>query len=103
MSVQVSLGLVKKAIGFSIGGGSEGQRAACAPFYRSFWLAKNALVSPQVGLVHSGQRRVSWREQTMLDFRWDWTKSARAWTEEGQKRGCYYCLITTAIALNYSR
>lgn len=56
----------------------------CAPpahvFYDSFWLAKKALVSPQMGLVHSGQRRVSWREHGWLDFRWDWTSSARAWT-----------------------
>lgn len=49
--------------------------------YDSFWLAKKALVSPQVGLVHSGQRRVSWREHGSLDFRWDWTRSARAWTQ----------------------
>lgn len=46
--------------------------------YESVWLAKKALVSPQVGLVHSGQRRVNWREQGLLDFKWDWTKSARA-------------------------
>lgn len=49
-------------------------------FYESVWLAKKALVSPQVGLVHSGQRSVSWREQGWLDFRWDWTRSARACT-----------------------
>lgn len=30
-----------------------------ARLYESFWLAKKALVLPQVGLVHSGQRRVS--------------------------------------------
>lgn len=28
-------------------------------FYERVWLAKKALVSPQVGLVQSGQRRVS--------------------------------------------
>lgn len=48
--------------------------------YERVWLAKKALVSPQVGLVHSGQRRVSWREHGLLDFRWEWTKSARALT-----------------------
>lgn len=78
----MSLGIMEKAVGFSTGGGAEGHRTARARSYGSFWLAKKALVSPQVGLVHSGQRRVSWREQTMLDFRWAWTKSARAWTEE---------------------
>lgn len=61
-------------------------KAACSfgtqHFYESVWLAKKALVFPQVGLVHRGQRRVSWREQGWLDLRWDWTKSARAWIGE---------------------
>lgn len=53
----------------------EGHQSVCArvcafeSFYESVWLAKKALVSPQTGLVHSGQRRVSWREQGTLDFR----------------------------------
>ena len=57
-------------------------------FYESFWLAKKAFVSPQVGLVHSGQRRVSWREHGLLDFRWDWTRSASACTGQTAHTRC---------------
>ncbi len=46
---------------------------------QGFWLAKKALVWAQVGLMQSGQRRESWREHGLLDFRWDWTRSASAW------------------------
>lgn len=36
---------------------------------QGFWLLKNSRVSPQVGLVHIGQRRVSWREHDSSDWR----------------------------------
>lgn len=48
------------------------------------WLVKKALVSLHTGLTHSGQHRVSWREHTSLDCRWEHTRSARACRERGK-------------------
>lgn len=47
------------------------------------WLLKNALLSLHTGLTQSGQHRVSWREHTSLDCRWEHTRSARACRAQG--------------------
>ena len=52
----------------------------------SCWLVKKDLVSLQVGFTQSGQLRVSCVEQRSLDWRCEWTRSARACRTDGKDR-----------------
>ena len=67
------------------GGGHAHLPAACRQGH-SCWLVKKDLVSLQVGFTQSGQLRVSCVEQRSLDWRCEWTRSARACRTDGKDR-----------------